>query len=77
MFNPFLAHVPITYPLKTPENLFHGVLNGTKYSRMDQVKFVAGNLYKIWRSMAWFNPIQDGLFRGCPRMVGAKKASPP
>ena len=47
MFNPFLAHVPITYPLKTPENLFHGVLNGTKYSRMDQVKFVAGNLYKI------------------------------
>ena len=40
--NPFLANVPILYPLKTPENLwFSGVFRGYKIGTL------AGNLLKI------------------------------
>ena len=36
--------------------MFNRGVNGTKYSRMDQVKFVEDSFWKIWRNM-------DGLLK--------------
>ena len=39
---------------------------GTKYSRMDQVKFVKDSLQKIWSDMVcWGRPYHFKFFRGC------------
>ena len=49
-------HVPLKIRLKlTPSN-------GTKYSRMDQVKFVDDSLWKIWNDMICLSE----FFEDCP-----------
>ena len=41
-------------------------INGTKYSRMDQVKFVEDSLYKIWRDTVFLSrPYPFKFFKGC------------
>ena len=38
IFNPFLANVPILYPLKTPENLwFSGLFGGIKWKHWPEM----------------------------------------
>ena len=37
---------------------------GTKYSRMNQVKFVEESLYKFWRVMVCFKYLK-AIFKGC------------
>ena len=40
--------------------------NGTKYSRMEQVKFVEDNLQKIWSDMICLSrPCHFKFFKGC------------
>ena len=40
--------------------------NGTKYSRMEQVKFVEANLQKIWSDMICLSrPCHFRFFKGC------------
>ena len=34
-------------------------------------------IVRIEFDVSFFNPIQDGLFRGCSRMGGGKKVPPP
>ena len=44
---------------------FHGLINGTKYSRMDQVKFVEDSLQKISRIMVWLSRQNSLRFFKC------------
>ena len=49
---------------------FYRVINGTKYSRMDQVKFVEDNLWKIWRDMVRLSrPYPFKFFKGCFQQI--------
>ena len=42
------------------------LINETKYSRMDQIKFMEGSLLKIWRSMFCLSrPYSFKCFKGC------------
>ena len=49
------------------QTMFLGETNGTKFSKMDQVKFVEDSLWKIWSGMVCFRqtiPLHF-FFKGC------------
>ena len=46
-------------------SIITAVTYGTKYSRVDQVKFVEDSLQKIWRDMVLNRPYPFNVFQGC------------
>ena len=48
---------------KASTYMFDGVVNGSRYSRMDQVRFVDDSLEKIWSDRG--RPYQFKFFNGC------------
>ena len=46
-----------------------GVVNGSRYSRMDQVKFVEASLKKFWSDMVCSRPYHFKFFKGCLSQV--------
>ena len=52
--------------VRTTHYDIQSVIYGTKYSRMDQVKFVEDSLLKIWRDIVCLiRPCPFKFFKGC------------